>query len=51
VSLRGGLIRGQKLIQFFERNFVDRDFSALVLPFACVATELETGREFWLREW
>jgi len=50
VSLRGGLIRGQKLIQFFERNFVDRDFSALELPFACVATELETGREFWLRE-
>lgn len=50
VSLRGGLIRGQKLVQFFERNFVDRDFSELELPFACVATELETGREFWLRE-
>ncbi|MCK0511054.1 patatin-like phospholipase RssA [Aromatoleum buckelii] len=50
VSLRGGLIRGQKLIQFFERNFVDRDFSELQRSFACVATELETGREIWLRE-
>ncbi|NMG14400.1 patatin-like phospholipase RssA [Aromatoleum bremense] len=50
VSLRGGLIRGQKLIQFFERNFVDRDFSELQRCFACVATELETGREIWLRE-
>ena len=50
VSLRGGLIRGQKLVQFFERNFVDRDFSELDLKFACVATELETGREIWLRE-
>lgn len=50
VSLRGGLIRGQKLIQFFERNFVDRDFSDLQRRFACVSTELETGREIWLRE-
>ncbi|HAY08387.1 MAG TPA: patatin, partial [Thauera sp.] len=24
VSLRGGLIKGQKLISFFERNFIDR---------------------------
>ena len=50
VSLRGGLIKGEKLIQFFERNFVDRDFSQLDRRFACVATELETGREIWLRE-
>jgi NTE family protein len=50
VSLKGGLIKGQRLIQFFERNFVDRDFSELDRRFACVATELETGREIWLRE-
>lgn len=50
VSLRGGLIKGQKLIQFFERNFVDRDFSQLDRRFACVATELQTGREIWLRD-
>jgi predicted acylesterase/phospholipase RssA len=40
VSLRGGLIKGQKLIDFFERNFVDRDFTELDQRFACVATEL-----------
>ncbi|HJV26989.1 MAG TPA: patatin-like phospholipase family protein [Aromatoleum sp.] len=50
VSLRGGLIKGQKLIRFFERNFVAREFSELHRRFACVATELETGRELWLRE-
>ena len=50
VSLRGGLIKGQKLIDFFERNFVDRDFTELDLRFACVATELGTGREIWLHE-
>lgn len=48
VSLRGGLIKGAKLIQFFERNFVDREFSELQTRFACVATELATGREVWL---
>jgi NTE family protein len=50
VSLRGGLIKGQKLIQYFARNFVDRDFSELDRRFACVATELHTGREIWLRQ-
>jgi NTE family protein len=50
VSLRGGLIKGDRLIQFFERNFVDRDFADLPVPFACVATDLQSGRELWLRE-
>ncbi len=46
----GGLIKGEKLMAFFEKHFVDVDFQALPLPFACVATDLETGREIWLRE-
>lgn len=50
VSLRGGLIKGEKLIDFFERNFVNRDFSELDSRFACVATELSSGREIWLHE-
>ena len=50
VSLAGGLFKGDKLIAFFERHFVDKDFSALPLPFACVATDLANGREVWLRE-
>lgn len=50
VSMRGGLIKGEKLIAFFERNFVDREFSDLDVRFACVATELSSGREIWLHE-
>ncbi len=50
VSFSGGLIKGEKLIEFFQRNFVDHDFSKLDIPFACVATDLATGREKWLRE-
>ena len=50
VGLSGGLIKGDKLIAFFEKHFVDKDFSALPLPFACVATDLASGREVWLKE-
>lgn len=50
VSFTGGLIKGDKLLGFFERHFVDKDIAALPLPFGCVATDLATGREIWLRE-
>ena len=50
VGFAGGLIKGDKLVAFFEKYFVDKDFSALPLPFACVATELASGREVWLKE-
>ena len=50
VGFNGGLIKGEKLIGFFEKHFVDKDFSALPLPFGCVATDLANGREIWLRE-
>lgn len=49
-GLAGGLIKGDKLMAFFARHFVDKDFSALPMPFACVATDLANGREIWLRE-
>ncbi|MDP1651404.1 MAG: patatin-like phospholipase RssA [Rhodocyclaceae bacterium] len=50
VGFTGGLIKGDKLLAFFEKHFVDKDISALPLPFACVATDLANGREVWLRE-
>lgn len=50
VSFRGGLIKGDKIIAHFEREFVDMDFADTRLPFGCVATELQTGREIWFRE-
>lgn len=50
VSLSGGLIKGERLMEFFRRNFVDRPIGELAMPFAAVATALQTGAEVWLRE-
>jgi NTE family protein len=49
-SLSGGLIKGDRLIEFFRAHFVDRDIGALARPFGSVATDLRRGREVWLRE-
>lgn len=50
VRFAGGLIKGDKLMSFLERHFVDRNIADLPLPFGCVATDLANGREVWLRE-
>lgn len=50
LSLNGGLIKGEKLMGFFEKTFVDRPIESLDMPFAAVATDLHTGAEIWLRE-
>lgn len=50
VSLIGGLFKGERLMEFFRRNFVDRPIDRLTIPFAAVATDLQTGAEVWLRE-
>ena len=50
VTWRGGLIRGQRLFDFFRSHFADRDIQSLGLTYAAVATELSSGREVWLRE-
>lgn len=49
-SLGGGLIKGDRLIDFFRSHFVDRDIGELARPFGAVATDLQRGREVWLRE-
>jgi NTE family protein len=49
-SLSGGLIKGNKLIDFFRSHFVDRDITDLERPFGAVATDLRRGREIWLRD-
>lgn len=46
----GGLIEGARLTGFFRQHFEDAGIEGLPRPFACVATELGTGREVWLRE-
>jgi NTE family protein len=49
-SLGSGLIKGEKLVDFFRSQFVDRDVRELARPFGAVATALQNGREVWLRE-
>ena len=50
VSLDGGLIKGERLIEFFREHFVDLAIDTLDRPFGAVATDLVRGREVWLRE-
>lgn len=47
---RSGLFSGQTLLRFLRSYFGSREFSDLELPFACVATDIETGEEVVLRE-
>lgn len=50
LSFRGGLIRGEKVLGHCAQHFFVDDFNDVDRPFACVATELASGREVWLRE-
>ena len=50
LSLSGGLLKGQRLMQFFRRTFEDRHIESLPLPFGAVATALTSGAEVWLRD-
>jgi NTE family protein len=49
ITWKGGLIRGQRLFNLFRATFQDLDIAELATPFGAVATELESGREIWLR--
>jgi NTE family protein len=49
VSLSAGLLKGDRLMQFLRKNFDDRPIEQLGIPFAAVATSLQTGAEVWLR--
>jgi NTE family protein len=48
--LNGGLIRGQRLFDFFRREFGEKTFSELLVPLAVVAVDLNTHQEVELRE-
>jgi len=50
VHLSGGIIKGERLMDFFRLNFNDRPVEELNIPFGAVATALHTGTEVWLRE-
>ncbi len=46
----GGLLGGRKVIDVFANKFNGCGIEELRLPFTAVATELDTGREVWLRD-
>ena len=48
--MRGGVIRGEKLLSFAREYMQEKPIETLDIPFAAVATDLESGREVWLRE-
>lgn len=50
VRLNGGMIKGERLMEFFRRNYIDQPIEALPMPFGAVATDLNTGAEVWLRQ-
>lgn len=49
-ALSGGLFRGDKVFGIAASHLGDPPMESLPLPFACVATELDTGREIWLQQ-
>lgn len=50
VSFSSGLLKGERIMEFFRADFVDRPIEALSIPFAAVATSLNSGAEVWLRK-
>ena len=47
---RSGIIEGDKITDYFKQNLSDARIEDLSMPFAAVATDLNTGREVWLRQ-
>ena len=50
LRLSGGLIGGMKVIGRLAEGMEGAEIASLDIPFGAVATDMETGREVWLRE-
>jgi NTE family protein len=48
-TLEGGLIKGERLMEFLARHLKDETIEQLAKPYAAVATDLLSGNEIWLR--
>ena len=46
----GGLVDGRRIVALLHELGIDMPIEDCAKPFAAVATDLETGREIWLRE-
>lgn len=49
IALNGGMLKGERLMEFFRQNFIDCSIEDLKIPFGAVATALHTGAEVWLQ--
>jgi NTE family protein len=47
---RGGLFEGDRLTNYLRERMTDWQIEDLPIPFASVATELNSGKEVWLRD-
>ncbi|MBI5631712.1 MAG: cyclic nucleotide-binding domain-containing protein [Elusimicrobia bacterium] len=47
---RSGIFAGETLLRFVRSYFGNKEFPELEMPFACVATDIETGEEVVLKE-
>ena len=46
----GGLIAGQEIVALLRKLNISAPIASYKKPFAAIATDLESGREMWLRE-
>ncbi len=50
IGFGGGLIKGNRVIDFFREQIVEGELAELQVQFAAVATDAASGQEVWLRE-
>lgn len=50
VRLSSGILKGERLMNFFRTRFTEKPIEDLPMPFGAVATSLQTGAEVWLRK-
>ena len=50
IGFGGGLLKGDRLVEFFNKAYPDRPIADLGMPFGAVATDLRTGAEVWLKD-
>jgi NTE family protein len=49
LAFSSGLLKGSRLFNFLRGDFLNKSIEELSRPYAAVATDLESGREIWLR--
>lgn len=50
ISFKGGILKGRKVVQFFDEIFQGKNFEDLKIPVCVIATDYETGKEIRIRK-